>query len=86
MTPRTTESAMAMDIAAGTRPHLDLPLIGRVWLPAPDRVAFYGALGVPAALQLIERPVALLVGIGHLLADQHHSNLLRGIGQAAESA
>ena len=41
---------------------VDLPLIGRVPLPRPEQLAFYGALGVLAAVEIIEWPVALRAG------------------------
>ncbi|MGE2730129.1 HAD-IC family P-type ATPase [Mycolicibacterium vaccae] len=44
---------------------VQLPGVGRVKVPPPEQVAFYGALGVLAAAQLIEWPVALVIGLGH---------------------
>ncbi|MFC6085224.1 hypothetical protein [Sphaerisporangium aureirubrum] len=76
----------AIATAATARPHVDVPVLGRVTLPSVDRLAFYGALGTLVALQLVEWPVALIIGIGHYLAEQHFSGVLRGIGEAAETA
>jgi hypothetical protein len=39
-------------------------------LPSPGRVAFYGGLAAMAALQLIEWPVAVAVGVGMALASR----------------
>ncbi|MFC4530738.1 hypothetical protein [Sphaerisporangium dianthi] len=70
--------------AAG-RPGVTLPLIGRVVMPSPDRVAFYVALGLLSAFEIIEWPLALIIGFGHFLAEQHFSRALQGVGQATEA-
>ncbi|MEV7965945.1 hypothetical protein AB0O34_08165 [Sphaerisporangium sp. NPDC088356] len=53
-------------------------------LPPPKRLAFYAALGVLTALEIVEWPIAVVIGVGHFLAEQHVSRALQGIGQAAE--
>ncbi|HEY0699575.1 MAG TPA: hypothetical protein VGD43_17395 [Micromonospora sp.] len=63
-----------------------LPMMGSVAMPQPDKVAYYAGMGVLAALQVIEWPLALVVTAGHLLADQHLSRVARGAGEALESA
>ncbi|WP_433127957.1 hypothetical protein ACQPWW_00105 [Micromonospora sp. CA-240977] len=63
-----------------------LPMLGEVAVPPPDKVAYYAGLGVLAAFQVIEWPIALVVTAGHLLADQHLSGLVRGVGQALQDA
>ncbi|MDG4806944.1 hypothetical protein O7634_09290 [Micromonospora sp. WMMD1120] len=65
---------------------VDLPMLGEVAVPPPDKVAYYAGLGVLAALQVIEWPIALVITAGHLLADQHFSGLVRGVGEALENA
>jgi hypothetical protein len=65
---------------------LRLPLVGEVRIPPPDRMAYFAGLGVLAALEIVEWPLALVIGAGHLLADQHWSRVLRGLGTAAEDA
>ncbi|MET7748122.1 hypothetical protein [Micromonospora sp. NPDC005367] len=65
---------------------VQLPLLGEVAVPPADKIAYYGGLGVLAALQIIEWPVALVITAGHLLADQHFSGLAKGVGQALELA
>ncbi|GGL00572.1 hypothetical protein Sme01_40530 [Sphaerisporangium melleum] len=67
------------------RPGVELPLLGRVEVPPPDRVAFYVALSLLAAFEVIEWPLALVIGAGHFLAAQDFSKALRGVGQAAET-
>jgi hypothetical protein len=63
-----------------------LPLIGDVTVPPPGQMAYFAGLGILAAVEVIEWPLALVIGTGHLLADQHWSKVLRGLGGAAEEA
>ncbi|MGC5018803.1 hypothetical protein [Micromonospora sp. DT47] len=65
---------------------VEIPMLGEVAVPPPDKVAYYAGLGVLAALQVIEWPLALVITAGHLLADQHMSGLAKGLGEALESA
>jgi len=41
-----------------------IPLAGKVSLPPPEQLAFYGALGALAAVSVIDWPVALAIGVG----------------------
>lgn len=63
-----------------------LPCVGRVKVPHPEQLAFYGALGVLAAVEIIDWPVALLVGMGHLLVQDEHNRIVQEIGEALEEA
>ncbi|GAA5180002.1 hypothetical protein GCM10023322_11290 [Rugosimonospora acidiphila] len=63
-----------------------LPLMGDVTLPPPGQLAYFAGLGLLAAVEVIEWPLALVIAAGHLLADQHWSRALRGLGAAAEEA
>ncbi|MEH0928621.1 hypothetical protein [Micromonospora sp. CPCC 205558] len=65
---------------------VQVPMLGEVAVPPPDKIAYYAGLGVLAALQVIEWPIAVVVTAGHLLADQHFSGLVRGVGEALQSA
>ena len=65
---------------------VQVPLLGEMAVPLPDKVAYYAGLGVLAALQVIEWPLAVVITAGHLLADQHMSGLVKGVGEALESA
>ena len=65
---------------------VELPLIGRVPLPRPEQLAFYGALGVLAAVEIIEWPVALVLGSGHFLVQEDHNRVVQEIGEALEEA
>jgi hypothetical protein len=49
-------------------------------------MAYFAGLGILAAVEVIEWPLALVIGTGHLLAEQHWSRFLRGLGGAAEEA
>jgi hypothetical protein len=63
-----------------------LPVIGlEVHLPGPDRIAWYLGLGVMAALEVIDWELALLIGIGHLIADNVHNRAIAGLAKGVES-
>ncbi|MEU4333068.1 hypothetical protein AB0F59_00410 [Micromonospora lupini] len=68
------------------RRRFELPMLGEVAVPPPDKIAYYAGLGVLAALQVIEWPLALVITAGHVLADQHLSGLVRGVGEALQEA
>lgn len=63
---------------------VELPMIGTVMVPPPQRLVYFAALGALAAFGVIEWPVALVIGVGHLLADQHWSSVVQGFGEAIE--
>lgn len=63
---------------------LDLPIVGRVRIPRPEQLAFYGALGALAAVEIIEWPVALALAAGHALLQNEHSRVAQEIGEALE--
>ncbi|SEN34215.1 hypothetical protein [Nonomuraea pusilla] len=44
--------------------------IARSFLPAPERLAYYGALGALAALGVLEWPVAAAIGAGTIIAQR----------------
>ena len=48
-----------------------LPVVGRIGVPPPDQLAFFGVLGVLAALGAIEWPVAAAIGIGQVVVARH---------------
>ena len=50
---------------------LQLPVVGRVPIPRPDQLAFYGALAGLVAVELIDWPVAVAIGVGHALVSGH---------------
>jgi hypothetical protein len=65
---------------------VNLPVAGRVNIPRPDQLAFYGGLAALAALQIIDWPVALVITAGHVLATNHHNRVLQELGEALEDA
>jgi hypothetical protein len=61
---------------------------GRVvagYLPPPDRLAFYGGLGLAAVLGAIDWPVAAAIGIGTVIARKtgRRANAMRSRPQGA---
>jgi hypothetical protein len=65
---------------------VDLPVVGRVRIPRPDQLAYYGALAGLAALEIIDWPIALIIGAGHALAENHHNKVAAELGEALEQA
>jgi hypothetical protein len=63
-----------------------VPALGVVTLPPPEKLVYYAALGLLAVFEVVEWPIALVIGSGHLLADQAHRKLVRGLGEALEEA
>ncbi|MEV0230977.1 hypothetical protein [Nonomuraea sp. NPDC050786] len=62
-------------------PHMEMPRINRqelghymdvarTFLPAPERMAYYGALGALAAFGVLEWPVAAAIGAGTVIAQR----------------
>ncbi|MGZ8818876.1 MAG: hypothetical protein ACXWZR_16020 [Mycobacterium sp.] len=51
-----------------------LPVLGRVAVPPPDPLAFYGVVGGLAALGLIDWPVALAIGVGQVVVARHFND------------
>ncbi|MER5225589.1 hypothetical protein [Streptomyces flaveus] len=58
----------------------------RLELPPPEQLAFLAGVGVLAALEILEWPVALVLAVGHQLAHSHHGRVLREFGEALEEA
>ena len=65
---------------------VNLPVLGRVRVPRPEQLAFYGALGALAAVEIIEWPVALVLGVGHALMQNEHNRVAQEVGEALEDA
>jgi hypothetical protein len=65
---------------------VNLPVVGRVNIPRPEQLAFYGGLAALAAIEVIDWPVALVITAGHLLASNHHNRVLEELGEALEEA
>lgn len=54
-------------------------------LPPVDKLAFYAGLTAAAAIGVVEWPVALATGIGHLLADDRRNRTLHALGEALDA-
>ncbi|MTD54711.1 hypothetical protein [Amycolatopsis pithecellobii] len=65
---------------------IELPVLGEMHLPPPNRLAYFAGLGVLAAFGVVEWPLAVVVAAGHLLADQHWSQVVSGLGESLEEA
>ncbi|BBY49541.1 hypothetical protein MARA_30090 [Mycolicibacterium arabiense] len=64
---------------------VNLPVVGRIRVPRPEHLAYYGALGALAALEIIEWPIALAIAAGHVLVENQHGNrIVEEIGEALE--
>ncbi|UGQ42418.1 hypothetical protein [Rhodococcus aetherivorans] len=50
---------------------LRLPLVGHLGIPRPEQVAYFAGLGALVALDLLEWPVAVAIGVGQLLITEH---------------
>ena len=58
----------------------------KIETPPIEHLVFYAGIGVLAAIEIIEWPVALLLTAGHLLADATHRPALQGLGEVLEEA
>jgi len=65
----------ARRVAAGRRFSVRLPVLGTVQLPPPDQLAFFGVLAGLAALELIDWPVAVAMGVGSAVVSRHLSDV-----------
>jgi hypothetical protein len=83
---RSTRQSASQRIREAETVGLRLPMVGQIRIARPDHLAYYGGLAALAALQLIEWPIALVLGAGHVLAESHHSRLAQELGDAFEQA
>ena len=67
-------------------PKVVLPVLGDLHLPPPQQLAWLGGLATLAVVGVLEWPVAAAIGIGHVLSQQHHVQVLRDFGEALEEA
>ena len=65
---------------------IELPLVGKIAVPRPEQIAYYGGLAMLAAFEIIDWPVAVAVAAGHLLASNHRNDVLEQLGEALEEA
>ncbi|WP_139809730.1 hypothetical protein [Mycobacterium avium] len=59
--PNTKSSKL---VERSTKLWTRVPVVGRVPMPPPEQLAFYGGLGALAAFSLINWPVAVVIGVG----------------------
>jgi len=64
---------------------LCLPFLGEVDLPR-DELLFLGGIAVLATVGVLEWPITLIVGVGHLLAASRHHRLIQKLGKVLEEA
>lgn len=84
-TRRTTSQRDAVQhIREGETFFLSVPVFGRLEIPRPEQLAYYGGLAALAAFELIDWPVAVVIAAGHLLASNHHNKILEELGEAIE--
>jgi len=89
MAEKMTRKAMSQreavqEIRDGETFAINLPMFGKMEIPRPEQLAYYGGLAALAAFELIDWPVALVIAAGHLLASNHHNKLLEELGEAIE--
>jgi hypothetical protein len=85
--PRTASHRTAVDrIREAESFAVQLPIVGRIRIPRPDQLAYYGGLAALAAIELIDWPVALIIATGHALASQQHNRIAEELGEAIEEA
>ena len=81
-----TQREAVQHIREGETFFVSVPVFGRLEVPRPEQLAYYGGLAALAAFELIDWPVALVIAAGHLLASNHHNKLLEELGEAIEDA
>jgi len=73
------------EVAEGEVYSVQLPIIGRVPVPSPRQLAIYAALGGLAAIEIIDWPVALAMGVGSALVSRKLSDLEAREDELAEA-
>jgi hypothetical protein len=71
---------------SATSVRLPLPGLGTLALPPPQSLAFYAGLLAIGTAGIIDWPVVAVLGLGHLLAEDHHHRLLQSFGEALGEA
>jgi hypothetical protein len=84
--PKPSHRSAVERIRAAETFVVDLPIFGHIRIPRPEQLAYYGALAVLAAMELIDWPIALVLGAGHALAQNQHSRIAQELGEAFEEA
>ncbi len=80
----TSQREAVEHIRAGETFFVNVPIFGRLEIPRPEQLAYYGGIAALAAFELIDWPVAVVIAAGHLMASNHHNRLLEELGEAME--
>jgi hypothetical protein len=80
----TSQRDAVTKIREGESFAVNLPIVGKVDIPRPEQIAYYGGLAALAALEIIDWPVAVVIVAGHVLASNHRSKILEELGEAME--
>ncbi|MDP9091781.1 MAG: hypothetical protein M3N95_02260 [Actinomycetota bacterium] len=85
---RVATAATAATAATDNAEHiaLNLPLVGSVQLPRPEQLAYYAGIGALVALEILDWPAALVLGVGHALLTQQHNRTIHEFGEVLEEA
>jgi hypothetical protein len=68
------------------RPAVTLPVVGaQLTLPPPDHLAWYVGVGIMAAFELVDWPVALVIAASHALAQRSRHKTVANLAEGAES-
>jgi hypothetical protein len=62
----------------------ELPLVGSLPLPPPDQLAFLGGITTLVLIGVLDWPIGVLLGAGHLLAADRNNRLISAFGAALE--
>lgn len=97
-TTGSTQPAAAGPVIGGSATHaaeqaaeragirVRVPFVGGVTLPPAEQLAYLAGVGVLAALDLVDWPVAMVLALGHELAASRNHRLLHDFGEALEEA
>jgi hypothetical protein len=72
-------------VATTPTTRIPLPGLGTIELSRPELV-YVGGIAALGALGLLEWPIALVIGAGHLLAADRSNRAARELGDAMEEA
>jgi hypothetical protein len=84
---RAAAKSAAAHVADAHSIRLTLPDgMGTIRLPDAQHLAFYGGIAGLVALGILDWPVAIVLGVGHVLADDQHHKSLGEFAEALEDA
>lgn len=84
--PGVSQREAVEHIRGGESFAVNLPVFGRVSVPQPQQLAYYGGLVALAAFEVIDWPIAVALAAGHLLAHNQNNQLLEQFGEALEES